>query len=156
MNNVVKIWDAYDNSHPTGAVVHAGEELRLKNEVERLNSTIAELEAERDEHLRTIEELKQARSVSVTKKYNPVRKKMTASENAELEKWKNMYIDETKNTMRWVKTIEKMNGRIYKEGADLLRKAKYDIDKQSGNIGARLICMAEELIDMTYGMEGEK
>jgi hypothetical protein len=79
MNNVVKIWDVYENSHswdlydnsqPTGTVVHAEEELRLKNEVERLNSTIVALEAERDEHLRTIEALKCSRP----KVYNAPRK----------------------------------------------------------------------------------
>lgn len=156
MNNVVKIWDAYDNSHPTGAVVHAGEELRLKNEVERLNSTIAELEAERDEHLRTIEELKQARAVSATKKYNPTRKKMTAADNTEAEKWKKLFAEEEKTLYKWVRKMEDMTLRIYKEGACLLRESKYDTENRIGKIGIKMMSMGDELTNLMLAREGEK
>ena len=158
MNNVVKIWDVYDNSAPTVIVVHPREEVRLQNEVERLNSTIAALEAERDEHLRTIADLKQAKAVPVSKMYCVTRKKVgTTNDKSELARYKKLYRDEVRITNKWVDAIYLMRGRIAREGVAMLKSVNFDTENQSGKLGVRLIGLSEELLEMMDGKkDGEK
>ena len=158
MNNVVKIWDVYDNSAPTGVVVHPREEVRLQNEVERLNSTIAALEAERDEHLRTIADLKQAKAVPVSKMYCVTRKKVcTTNDKSELARYKKLYRDEVRLTNKWVEAIYLMRGCLAREGVAMLKSVNFDTENQGGKLGVRLIGLSEELLEMLDGKkDGEK